>query len=124
MSEQTAKKEEDEKAGSQEDNQEQQKKEESSGQSLDAIGLGPAVGMELTEEYFKQTCLEVCRNFLEEKGGPTQYLKHELGGSPNDKWVDFAKDLEAAFPKRPDLVYLPDTQAPGTMKHFMFRCGT
>ena len=113
MSEQTAKKEEDETAGSQEVNQELQKKEESSGQSaLDAVGLGPAVGIELTEENFKKTCLELCRKFLDEKGGPTQYLTRELGGSPNDKWIDFAKALETAFPKRPDLVYLPNTQIP------------
>ena len=56
---------------------------------------------------------------LNDFGGPTQYLKHELGGSPNEKWSDFAASLQAAFPRRPDQDYIiTDGVLPRNGSHF------
>ena len=61
---------------------------------------------------------------LNEFGGPTQYLKHELGGSPNEKWSDFAASLQAAFPQRPDQDEKSLTECcPGTAVTSKCYCG-
>ena len=66
----------------------------------------------ITETNFKEVVLSTCASLLDTHGGPAQYLKSELGASPNSKWNQFHKDLQLHFPKRHDLVYLEGCTLP------------
>ena len=76
----------------------------------------------VTQENFKEVMYSTCAQFLENFGGPYQYLKFWLGEEPSQEWIKFADELQTHFPKRNDYRYLEGCHLPrDTSPHSTFQ---